>query len=128
MRRLPLSLTGTLLLLIAVTACERQPEAPPETYRVRALVRHLPKSDDPRPEILVRHEAIPSFKNEDGDVVGMDTMSMPFPLADTSLITGVEVGDRVEMAFEVSWHGGNPLKVTTIERLPEGSLLAFESP
>ncbi len=126
--RLILGLAGLLLLFTVATACEKEPEVPPEIYQVRALVRHLPEPDEARPEILVRHEAIPSFKNADGEVVGMETMSMPFPLADTGLIADLEAGDRVELTFEVSWHGGNPLKVTAIEKLPEGTQLAFEAP
>ncbi len=127
--RLVLCLAGLFLLFTLAAACEKKPEVPPEIYQVRALVRHLPEPDDARPEILVRHEAIPSFKNADGEVVGMETMSMPFPLADTGLIADLEVGDRVELTFEVSWHGdGNPLRVTAIEELPEGTQLAFETP
>ncbi len=115
-----------LLLLVAASACTDKPAAPPESYRVRAQVRQVPAPDAARGEILVRHEAIPSFKNEGGEIVGMDSMSMPFPLADVGLAAGLAAGDRIEMGFEVSWHGGNPLKVTAIEKLPAGTRLAFE--
>ncbi len=122
-----LSLTGAFLLMVAA-GCQREPATPPESYRVRAQVRQVPAPDAARGEIYVRHEAIPSFKNEDGEIVGMDSMSMPFPLADVALAAGVAAGDRIEMEFEVSWSGGNPLKVTAIEKLPEGTRLAFEPP
>ncbi len=125
--RLLLRLTGAFLLLAVAAACERQPAAPAESYRVRALVRNLPAPDDARGEVYVRHEAIPSFKNAEGEVVGMDSMSMSFPLAAAGLVAGVEVGDRIEMAFDVSWHSGNPLKITAIEKLPEDTRLAFET-
>ena len=118
---------GFCMLLAAISACEREPSVRPETYRVRAQVRQVPAPDAARGEILVRHEAIPSFKNEDGEVVGMDTMSMPFPLADQALVDGLAPGDRIVMDFEVSWHGGNPLEVTAIEKLPEGTRLDFEA-
>ncbi len=120
-------LAAVLLLLATSTACDREPTAPPESYRVRGLVRQLPKPDAARGEIYIRHEAIPSFKNADGEIVGMESMSMPFPLADAELIAGLEVGDRVEMDFEVSWHGGNPLRVTAIEKLAADTRLAFET-
>ena len=116
-----------LLLLAAISACKREPEVPPESYRVRAQVRQVPALDDPRGEIVVRHEAIPSFKNEEGEIVGMDTMSMPFPLADPALVAGLAPGDRIVMDIEVSWHGGNPLEVTAIDKLPEGTRLDFEA-
>ncbi len=116
-----------MLLLITTSAgCDREPTPPPESYRVRGLVRQLPAPNKANGDVLVKHEAIPSFKDADGEIVGMESMSMPFPLADVALITGVEVGDRIDMEFEVSWHGGNPLKVTAIEKLPEGTRLAFE--
>ncbi len=121
-----LHLAGALLLL-AAAGCAREPAAPPESYRVRGMVRQLPVPDAARGDVLIRHEAIPSFKNADGEVVGMDSMSMPFPLADVALAAGIEVGDRIEMYFEVDWQGGNPLKVTAIEKLPEGTRLAFEA-
>ncbi len=122
-----LSLAGALLVLVASAGCEREPAAPPETYRVRAQVRQVPKPDDARGELYVRHEAIPSFKNAGGEVVAMDSMSMSFPLADVTLAAGIAAGDRIEMEFEVSWSGsGNPLQVTAVEKLPEDTLLAFE--
>ena len=132
--RIPRSLTSStavrlvaVLLLITISAsCSREPEAPPEIYRVRGLVRQLPAPNKTHGDVLVKHEAIPSFKDADGNIVGMETMSMPFPLADIALLTGVEVGDKVDMEFEVNWHGGNPLRVTAIEKLPEGTSLAFE--
>ncbi len=116
-----------MLMLVAAAGCDREPAAPPESYRVRAQVRQLPDPDSARGEILVRHEAIPGFKNADGEIVGMDSMSMPFPLADVGLVAGVEVGDRIEMEFEVSWHRGNPLTVTAIDKLQEDARLAFEA-
>ncbi len=125
-RRSFIRLAGALMLLAASAGCQQQPAAPPEIYRVRAQVRQVPAPDAARGEILVRHEAIPNFKNEGGEVVGMDSMSMPFPLADAGMAAGVAAGDRIEMEFEVSWSGGNPLKVTAIDKLPEGTRLAFE--
>ncbi len=124
---------AALLLLGFSTGCEDPPPAP-DVYHVRGQVRQLPADATGTPEgrrgaeIHVRHEAVPDFKNADGEVVGMDSMSMPFPLADIALAGGVEVGDKIEMEFEVSWHGdGNPLRVTAIEKLPAETRLGFEA-
>ncbi len=76
----------------------------------------------------MRHEAISEFKDADGKVVGMDSMTMPFPLASPELISGLEVGDRIEMQFDVRWDGDHPLEITVIEALPPGTRLAFEPP
>jgi Cu/Ag efflux protein CusF len=121
-------LAVAFLLLVAPAGCERPPETPPESYRVRAQVRQLPAPNAARGEIYVRHEAVPGFKDADGEAVGMGSMSMSFPLADVGLAAGLAVGDRIEMTFEVSWHGGHPLAVTAIEKLPADTRLAFEAP
>lgn len=119
---------GALIMLMVAAGCAREPAPPPETYRVRAQVRQVPKPDAVRGELYVRHEAIPSFKNAAGEVVGMEAMSMSFPLADVALAAEVAAGDRIELEFDVDWSGrGNPLKVTAIEKLPEGTRLAFEA-
>lgn len=128
MNSLRKSVTIALLLLSVTAGCRREPPPPPETYRVRAQVRQVPAPDAARGEILVRHEAISEFKNEDGKIVGMESMSMSFPLADVALAAGVAAGDRIELEFDVSWHGGNPLEVTAIDKLPEDTRLAFEPP
>ena len=46
--------------------------------------RHLrlPDPADPQHEIWIRHEAIPDFTSDEGQVVGMDAMTMPFALAE----------------------------------------------
>ena len=114
-----------LLALCLLAACGGPgPEQPPEIYRVRGLVRQLPSG--PGGELHVRHEAIAGFKNSDGEVVGMESMTMPFPLADASLAAGLETGDKIEMEFEVRWQGGPPLRITALEKLPPETTLAFE--
>ncbi len=113
-------LPAALVALAVLVACGGRPsdEAAPERYRVRGVVRQLPPADRPGGEIHVRHEAIPEFKDADGEVVGMEPMTMPFPLADPELLAGLEVGDKIEMEFEVRWHGDYPLRVTAIAELP----------
>lgn len=114
-----------LLACLLPAACGGPPpEQPPEVYRVRGMVRQLPSP--PANEMQVRHEAVPAFKDSGGEVVGMESMTMPFPLADPALAAGLEVGDRIEMDFEVRWHGSHPLRITAVEELPPETRLAFE--
>ncbi len=112
-------------LLLAVAGCGSEPEAPAESYRVRGMVRQLPARAGG--EVQIRHEAIPGFKNAEGEVVGMESMTMPFPVADAALLEGIEAGDRIEMDFEVRWQGGHPLRVIAIDKLPPDVRLEFEA-
>lgn len=100
---------------------------PADVYTVRGIVRALPSPDRPGSELQVRHEALPDFKSIDGEVVGMKSMTMPFP-ADPDLLEGVEVGDRISFDFEVSWTGSPPMKVTRLEVLSPDTVLGFEAP
>ena len=121
--------TFALLICALAAACGSRPEddRPPDVYRVRGVVRQLPAADRAPRELAVRHEAIPQFKSSDGEVVGMESMTMSFPLADPGLADGLAVGDKIEMEFEVRWEGGNPLSITAVEKLPPETPLAFET-
>ncbi len=110
-----------LLLALFLPACvdrTEPPPAPPEIYRVNGLVRQLPDPERPNSELFIRHEDIPDFKDEHGHVVGMDAMTMPFPVADPALLEGLEVGDQVSFDLEVAWDGAPPIRITRIEKLP----------
>lgn len=73
-----------------------------DRYTVRGQVAMLPTPGNPASEFQVRHEAIPHFVGQDGEL-GMDTMTMPFPLADGLVLPSVKVGDKVELTFEVDY-------------------------
>jgi len=119
-----------LLLLLAPLGCGpgRTPDAPVDaTYSVRGEVAKLPTEGSN--EIWIHHEAIPDFRNERGETVGMESMTMPFPLGAEVALGDLATGDRVAFDFEVRWKGrGRPLAVTRIERLPAGTRLAFDEP
>ncbi|HEX9732710.1 MAG TPA: copper-binding protein [Thermoanaerobaculia bacterium] len=116
-----------LLGVLAGAACGAEPEAPPSppaTYEVRGVVRQLPRADRPLPEILVHHEAIPDFRDDGGETVGMEAMSMAFPV-DPALAAGIGVGDKVVFALEVSWDGSPPLRIVRLQKLPDDTALDF---
>lgn len=116
-------------LAVAVDGC-----SPPRRrgdvhrYTVRGEVAALPRPGQPGSELLVRHEAIPDFVDAEGESVVMESMTMPFPLADGVSLAGIERGDKVEMSFEVSWHGAPPLQVTSIHKLPPDTELHYDAP
>jgi Cu/Ag efflux protein CusF len=77
------------------------------------------KAADPgagKPEVLVRHEAIPDFTDRTGKVAGMASMVMPFAVVPASLARKLAVGDEVEIRFSVDW-GGPSFVVERIDRL-----------
>ncbi len=86
----------------------------------------LPKEDNDRASFQVQHERIPDFVNAQGKVVGMDSMTMPFPLAEGVTTRGVEVGDKVELEFQVDWSPGRRgWWATAIRPLPAETALDF---
>lgn len=118
---------GGVFALVALAACAPTPDEPSSddarTYRVRAEIRRLPVEGRPSPELTVRHEAIDGFIDPSGAVVGMDSMTMPFPLADEDLAAGYSPGDLVEMTIEVDWEAQPAVVVTALEPLPPGTEL-----
>lgn len=118
------------LVLLAALACSGGPgeEAASgeiATYSVRGLVRQAPTPE--RPQMLVYHEAIPAFADADGNVVGMDSMSMPFDLAEGVDVAGIEAGDKIRFDLEVEWSRTVPGLVTAVEELPADTELQLDS-
>ena len=116
-----------LALLPLAFACAA-PAAPPAdaSYTVRGEIVRLPQA--PGTEILIRHEAIPQFRGMDGKVVGMDAMTMPFPLGPGASAEGLAAGDRIEFVLELRWQDARgPVLVTRLSRLPAGTRLSFDA-
>lgn len=108
---------------------ESEPEAPaptePETYTVRGEIVDLPDPEDPTSGFFVYHEAIDEFRGIDGEVTGMSSMTMPFPVADDVDLEGLGRGDRVEFDLYVDWEGDPATLVTRVEKLPDDTILEF---
>jgi len=78
----------------------------------------------PDGDMRIRHEHIPGFKNELGEIPvtpdgipGMKSMEMPFPLAQGVSLDGFGNGDKVRFAFRVNWGGTTPWELTAIEKV-----------
>jgi Cu/Ag efflux protein CusF len=119
-----------LFAVALAAACggeKRAPAAGPDAvYAVRGEIARLP-AEGTR-EIWIRHEPIPDFKNAAGEVVGMDSMTMPFTLAAGERLEGLAVGARVAFRLEMRWGGGAPATVAGLEPLPPGTRLSFDPP
>lgn len=102
-------------------------EPPDQSYTLRGEVMGLPQEGDEPRQLRVHHESLPEFVSFEGEVVGMASMTMPFPLAEPVELEGIEEGDKVEMTFEVRWEGSPPLQVVELRELPEDTELEFDS-
>jgi Cu/Ag efflux protein CusF len=131
MRHAPTPVLVLLLLgALASLACEEnkndEPLPPADaTYTVRGMIRELPPQGT-RDDVLIHHEAMEDFKDRDGDNVGMKAMVMPFTPARGLPLEELSKGDRVQFTFEVRWGGDPMMRLTHVEKLPEGTQLAFE--
>lgn len=128
---------ATAAVVALLTTCSRpqagqaSPKAPEPAaesagaavYTIRGEVRELPDPNDPLSGFYVRHEAVSGFRNIDGQVVGMDAMTMAFPVADDLSFEGISVGDPVQFTLKVDWNGDPLMLVTSIEKLPPGTRL-----
>lgn len=110
-----------LVLVLAMTAagCGRRAQSPAagsaERIPVRASVTQLPGDDN---LLYLHHEAIHAFRDQDGKVVGMDSMTMPFPVAKGLSLDGIRTGDKVTATLEVDWKAVPGVQVVAIEKLP----------
>ncbi|MFQ5670164.1 MAG: copper-binding protein [Acidobacteriota bacterium] len=96
-----------------------------ETYVVRGEVVELPHPGDPSSEFVMHHEPIDNFKGIDGQVWGMDSMTMPFTVSEDLSLEEIQVGDKVEFTLQVDWAGSPPQEVTRIHKLPADVKLVF---
>ena len=114
-------------VIAAVLGCGAAPEPlSVDTYSTRGIVRRMPSGGPAGQELYIHHEAIAAFKDSRGEVVGMESMAMPFPVAEPALLNGLQAGDRVEFDFEVSWEGSPPLRIIRLTELPADTRLSFE--
>jgi len=105
---------------------QKQPaKAPSATYTVRGEVVALPVAGDTRTEFRVRHEAIDDFKDTDGKVVGMGSMTMEFPPAKGVDLSNLSKGDKVSVTFSVWWGQSPPWLATKVVKLPGDTALTF---
>jgi Cu/Ag efflux protein CusF len=114
--------------LVALGACGGGTPPPPPgnaDYEARGEIAKLP--DATSPQIWIRHEAIADFRNEQGEVVGMESMTMPFSVAPDLSLEGFAPGDRIGFRLEMRWGDRAAASVARIEKLPEGTRLAWES-
>jgi Cu/Ag efflux protein CusF len=106
----------------ALAGCGRRAESPQASHAeripVRARIVQLPAADN---LIYLHHEAIHRFRDQDGKIVGMDSMTMPFPVAKDLSLQGLQPGDEVSATLQVDWKADTGVQVVAIEKLPPGA-------
>lgn len=127
------ALACALAAALVPIACSKPPTAPAgpvDSYAMRGEIARLPHPG--AREIVIRHEAVPGFRDESGKVVGMEAMTMPFTLAPdlpASALGGLAPGDRIAFTLEMRWRDPREIaRISRIERLPAGTLLSWEKP
>ncbi len=120
------SLVVTAVLMILTIACssESKPDETTDdgqvhTYIVRGVIRQLPDPGDPSKQLLILHEAIPDWVNDEGYETGMPGMTMPFPPAPDVDLSSFSPGDRVRFTLRLNWETAPRLQVTRIEHLQD---------
>jgi Cu/Ag efflux protein CusF len=102
------------------TPATATPSAPEAVYTVRGRIVSLPDVSKPGSSLQIQHEPIDNFVRQDGKL-GMDSMTMPFPLAKGVSVDGFAAGDVVEVTFEVRWKSQPRFQTTKILKLPAGT-------
>jgi Cu/Ag efflux protein CusF len=109
---------------VCALACGPRGPAPPDaTYTARGEITRIDASTR---EVYIHHEALPGFRDEQGTVVGMESMSMPFTLGAAVDAASLAVGQRVEFEFGIRWRAAPRLELLRATPLPEGTRLSFD--
>ena len=104
----------------ATESAATEPQSEGSTYQARGVVRFVAADS-----VHVRHEAIPEFRDPDGEVVGMTAMSMDFALAPDIATEDLQPGDKIAFTLEVDWDADQPARITAVEVLPLDTALEF---
>lgn len=97
------------------------------TYDIRGEIVELPDPEDPLSGFYVRHEAIDEWVSMEGEIDPMDSMTMPFPLADDLSLEGIAAGDKVLFTLRVAYDDDPTFQVTRIEKLPDDTVLELRN-
>jgi Cu/Ag efflux protein CusF len=128
-RRIGGSAVASVFAVVAAVLCvacgSKAPPPAADVYTVRGVVEKLPQASGPERDLYVHHAPIPDFRDERGAVVGMMSMTMPFPLSSEVPLAGIAPGDAVEFTFTVRWKPRSGYEITRIRKLPAGTVIDF---
>jgi Cu/Ag efflux protein CusF len=96
-----------------------------QIYVIRGEVISVPQAGKPGTEFIVKHEPVDNFRNANGQIVGMSTMSMPFTPGKGLLLEGIKPGDKIEMRWILQWKPEAKEYVESVRKLPAETQLRF---
>ncbi|HVG08998.1 MAG TPA: copper-binding protein [Thermoanaerobaculia bacterium] len=115
-----------LLAVLSLAGCSGGKESG-RTYTVRGQVTQLPDPGNPGTGLYLNHEAVDDFVSRDGEMVGMDPMTMSFPVDEKVPLEGIGVGDVVEFKLHVDWGAETEVEIVGIRELPPGTKLVYRA-
>ena len=115
-----------LLVILSLAGCSGGKESG-RTYTVRGQVTQLPDPANPGTGLYLNHEAIDDFVSRDGEMVGMDPMTMSFLVDEKASLEGIGVGDVVEIKLHVDWGAETEAEIVGIRELPPGTKLVYRA-
>jgi Cu/Ag efflux protein CusF len=131
MIRLAARVTPLLLAAGFLTACGSAEDTgkvvPPRSYEIRGVVRQISEPQAEQRQIWIHHEAIADFVDIRGNTVPMNSMTMPFHLAEAVDLSPIEPGDKVRFRLDVDWSAGVPARIVQLEVLSADTQLSFEA-
>lgn len=111
---------GLILMVCAVLGCRG---GSGREHTLRGEVKQVPVPGNS--ELFLHHEAIDDWTGRDGKVMGMDSMTMGFAVADGVSLGGIQPGDKVEATLRVDWEARMPVEITALRELPPDTELVF---
>ena len=115
-----------IFVVVSLTGCSAK-DGSGRTYTVRGQVTQLPDPANPGTGLYLNHEAIDQFMSRDGEVVGMDPMTMSFQVDEKLPLQDIQVGDVIEFDLRVDWDADTEVEIVRIRELPPGTKLQFRA-
>lgn len=115
-RRRVLLVAAAWILWMTACAPAAGPDEPDGArYLVTGIVRGIEQSDGVT-RLSLEHDEIPDFVDIDGNIVGMDAMTMTMTVwSGLSLPTGLEIGDPVRFGLDVDWRRAPAALIVDLE-------------
>ena len=136
MLRISNSIILALLAGVSIAGCSKPaakpvPAAPPaaasaertDVYTTRGEVLAL----NPDGSAKVRHEAMPTFKDADGNVLGMKPMAMVFRPSPGASFSDYKPGDKIEMKISIKMPDYDTT-AAPVKKLPADTALDYSRP